>query len=54
MKSNEEYQNFDRTMRDLMKVTHSTVKAKLNAEKRAKQKRKARPSASARDYREKD
>jgi len=50
-----EFDNFDRTMRKLMSVPHSEIKAKLDAEKRAKQKRKARrPSASGRASREKD
>jgi hypothetical protein len=51
MKSSEEFQNFDRTMRDLMSVPHDEIKAALDAEKAAKQKkRKARkkPSASCR------
>jgi len=42
-----EFDKFDRTMRELMKVPHSEIKAKLDAEKRAKQERKAKkPSAS--------
>lgn len=47
IKSNEEFGNFDRTMRKLVTVPHSEVKAKLDAEKTAKnKKRKARkPSA---------
>ena len=36
-----EYDNFDRTMRDLVKIPHSEIKAKLDAEKKAK-KRKAK------------
>ncbi len=42
------YDNFDRTMRKLMAVSHRELKAKLDAEKRAKaRKRKAKkPSAS--------
>lgn len=48
-KQNKEFENFDRTMRELIKVPHSEIKAKLDAEKRAKQKRKAKkPSASGR------
>jgi hypothetical protein len=31
-----EYEKFDRTMRDLMKIPRSEVKAKLDAGKRAK------------------
>jgi hypothetical protein len=44
-----EYENFDRTMRKLIKVPHSEIKAALDAEKRAREKRKAKkPSASRR------
>jgi len=42
VRNNDEFKNFDRTMRDLMKVPHSEIKAKLDAEKAAKGK-KARP-----------
>lgn len=52
---NQEFENFDKTMRELMKVPHSEIKAKLDAEKAAKQKkRKAKPSASDRASRERD
>ena len=34
--SEKEYQKFDRTMRDLIKVPHSAMKANLDAEKKAK------------------
>ena len=37
-----EYDNFDRTMRELMKVPHSEVKAKLDEEKAVKQERKSK------------
>jgi len=47
MKQNSEFDNFDRTMRKLIAVPHSELKAALDAEKRAKQKRRAKkPSAS--------
>ena len=36
MKNNKEFENFDRTMRELIKVPHSVIKAKLDAEKKAK------------------
>lgn len=36
---NKEFENFDRTMRKLMKVPHSQIKAKLDAEKAEKAKR---------------
>jgi len=38
-----EFQNFDRTMRELMKVPHGEIKAN-----KQKKKRKAKPSASDR------
>jgi hypothetical protein len=34
-----EYDNFDRTMRELIKVSHSKIKAKLNEEKKRKSKK---------------
>ena len=50
MKASREFENFDRTMRDLMSVPHAEIKAALDAEKMArkrKKKRKAKkPSAS--------
>jgi hypothetical protein len=52
MKRNSEFDNFDRTMRDLMSVPHDEIKAALDAEKAAKAKKKKRkakkPSASGR------
>jgi hypothetical protein len=45
-KSQSEFDNFDRTMRDLMKVPHSEIKAKLDAEKAekmARPKKRGRP-----------
>jgi predicted GIY-YIG superfamily endonuclease len=46
-----EFENFDRTMRDLMSVPHDEIKAALDAEKAIKKKKKKRkakkPSASA-------
>ena len=44
-----EFDNFDKTMRQLLKVPHSEIKAKLDAEKLAKQK-KRKPKASASDH----
>jgi len=50
-----EFENFDRTMRELIKVPHSEIKAALDAEKREKQKRKTKkPSASGHASRDKD
>ncbi len=54
MKSSREYEQFDRTMRKLISVPHERLKAALDAEKRAKEKRKSRTSASGRASRAKD
>jgi len=43
---NKEYENFDRTMREIIKVPHSEIKAKLDAEKAAKKRKKSKSSAS--------
>lgn len=37
-----EYENFDRTVRELLKVPHSEIKAKLDAEKEAKKQKKSK------------
>ncbi len=52
MKNTEEFDNFDRTMRDLMSVPHDEIKAALDAEKAEKQnkKRKAKKKPSASDH----
>jgi hypothetical protein len=50
---NEEFEKFDATMRKLIKVPHSKIKAKLDAEK-AEKKRKPKASASGRASGEKD
>lgn len=46
-----EFDNFDRTMRRLVSVPHSEIKAKLDAEKLAKQKGKSRDSRDKDDNR---
>ena len=38
--ANKEYANFDRTVRELLKVPHSAIKAKLDEEKAAKKRKK--------------
>jgi hypothetical protein len=38
MKRNSEFENFDHTMRELMRVPHSEIKAALDAEKTEKAK----------------
>ena len=42
MKGNSEFDNFDRTMRDLISVPHTAIKAELDAEKATKKKKKKR------------
>jgi hypothetical protein len=51
-----EFENFDRTMRALISVPHSEIKARLDAEKAAKKKKRKvkKPSASAHEVGEKD
>jgi len=43
-KHSQEFDNFDRTMHDLMSVPHDEIKAALEAEKKAKAKKKKRKS----------
>jgi hypothetical protein len=45
-KDNEEFDKFDRVMRNLMKVSHGDIKAKLEAEKEAKKQKPRKVSAS--------
>jgi hypothetical protein len=40
MTKNSEFDNFDRTMRELMKVPHSEIKAKLDEEKKSKKRKR--------------
>lgn len=47
--STSEYKNFDRAMRGLLKVTHNEIKAKLDAEKAAKKRKKSRASSASRE-----
>ncbi len=49
MKKANEYENFDRTMRDLLKVPHAEVKNKLDAEKQAKKRKKSKKSSASRE-----
>ena len=50
---NSEFEKFDKTMEQLLRVPHSEIKAKLEAEKAAK-KRKPKASASPHASRAKD
>jgi len=46
MKTKTEYGKFSDLMGKLIKVPHSEIKAKLDAEKQAKKRKKVKPSAS--------
>jgi hypothetical protein len=50
-RDSQEFENFDRTMRDLMSVPHSEIKAALDAEKAAK---RPRQKGNRDDRRDKD
>jgi hypothetical protein len=54
MKKKSEYKAFDDTMTALLKVPHAEIKAKMEAEKTAKKKRKPKASVSGREPRAKD
>ncbi|MGB2644468.1 MAG: hypothetical protein WBG02_09555 [Candidatus Acidiferrum sp.] len=49
MKNENEYDKFDRTMRELIKVPHSEIKEKLDAEKAAKKRKKSKDSSASRE-----
>lgn len=40
MTQNSEYKNFDKTMRELLKVSHAEIKTKLDEEKKSKKHKK--------------
>jgi len=44
-----EFEKFDRTMRELLKVPHSEIKEKLDAEKQAKKRKKSKKSSASRE-----
>jgi hypothetical protein len=46
MKTKTEFENFTEMMGKLVKVPHSEIKAKLDAEKKAKKRKAKKPSAS--------
>ena len=52
-KSNE-FDNFDRTMRKLLTVSHDEIKQKLETEKLTKKKRKAKTPSASRASTDKD
>lgn len=45
MSESSEYKRFDRTIRKLMRVSHAEIKARLEAERKAKKRKKARQSS---------
>jgi len=47
MKKDSEFDNFDRAMKGLMKVPHSEIKTKLDAEKKAKKQKKIKNSSAS-------
>ena len=49
MKKTNEYDKFSELMTELIKVPHSEIKAKLDAEKRAKKRKKAKKSSASRE-----
>ena len=49
MKNKTEYDNFKDLMGKLIKIPHSEIKAKLDAEKRAKKRKRARKSSASRE-----
>jgi len=42
-----EFKKFDEKMKKLMKVPHSEIKAKLDAEKKAKRRKKSKTSSAS-------
>lgn len=49
MKPSKEFEAFDRTIREVLKVTHSEVKAKLEEEKAGKKRKKSKKSSASRE-----
>lgn len=47
LKRRDEYETFTQALDKVLKVSHSEIKAKLDAEKRAKQQQRKRPSGHA-------
>lgn len=47
MKHSKEFENFENAVSQIMKVKHSEVKAKLDAEKEAKKRKKAKQSSAS-------
>ena len=49
-----EYANFENALRKVLKVSHSDIKARIEAAKQERKERRKRPSASDRASRAKD
>jgi hypothetical protein len=54
MKAEHEYDRFEHLVGGILKVPHSEIKAKLDAEKKAKKRKKARISSASRVAADKD
>lgn len=54
MKPNDEYGNFEELARRVINVPHTEIKRKLDAEKRAKKRKKSKVSSASRVAGEKD
>ena len=54
MNKGKEFENFDATMRKLIKVPHGKLKAALDAEKAEKKRKPNKTSALGREAREQD
>jgi hypothetical protein len=49
MNPKNEFRNFDQLTRELLKVPHAEIKSKLEAEKQAKKRKKAKKSSASRE-----
>jgi hypothetical protein len=54
MKTKSEYDRFENLARGVLNVTHSEIKAKLDAEKKARERKKAKRSSASRVVSDKD
>lgn len=54
MKTKSEYDRFEGLVREVLKVPHSEIKVKLDAEKRAKTRKKSKVSSASRVASDKD
>jgi hypothetical protein len=49
IRNSDQFDNFDHTMRKLMSVSHSEIKAKLDAEKAAKKSKRDQPKPRSKE-----